>query len=154
MSAHVPEGLLQAFVAGDVDETVAIHVAEHLDSCPRCATRAAHAEPLFQAFAAIDDPPLPSDLIDTVLLAVEQDRRRRLPALEVAIGAALLLTAITLVALGSDPIGLVADSLSTLPRLGHLIVQGSASFIGLGLALCLFLVGSTVALGHSLRRSS
>ena len=57
-------------------------------------------------------------------------------------------------ALGSDPIGLVADSLSTLPRLGHLIVQGSASFIGLGLALCLFLVGSTVALGHSLRRSS
>jgi len=153
MSAHVPQDLLQAFVAGEVDEQVAVHVALHLDSCPQCASRAAHAEPLFQAFASVDDPPIPSLLIEDVMGAVERDRRRRLPALEVGVGIALLLAAVVLVTLGSDPVGLIADSLSTLPRLGRIVVQGSASFLGLALALCLFLVGSTVALRRSLRGS-
>lgn len=154
MSAHVPEELLTDFVMGEVDEQLAIHVAEHLDACPRCATRAAHLEPLATAFAAVDDPLVPDDLIDDVLAAVAADERRRLPALEVAVGAALLLAAIVLVAMGSDPIGLLTDTLTTVPRLGRLVTQGSATLLGLCGALALFVFSSTLAVRRSLRRSS
>lgn len=154
MSAHIPDDLLQDFVMGEVSEEIASHVAMHIDACPRCATRAAHAEPLAQAFAAVDDPLLPESLIDDVLYAVERERSRRLPALEIAIGAALLAAAAVLVALGSDPVSLIADSIGAVPRISGLIAQSSASVLTLAMAVGLLVIGSTLAVRRSLRRSS
>ena len=78
MSQHVPEDLLAAFVEGEMGEQLAIHIAEHIDACPRCATRAAGLEPLAAAFAAVEDPVTPEDLVSAVLAeAVERNVRLR-----------------------------------------------------------------------------
>lgn len=154
MSAHVPDDILHDFISGEVDEQVAIHVALHLDACPRCATRAAHLEPLAQAFAAVDDPLVPDSLVEDVLHVVQAEDRRRLPALELAIGAALLAVAAVLVALGSDPVSLVADSIGTLPRLGTVLTLASTSLVALALTLSLLIVGSSLALRRSIWRNS
>ena len=58
---HVHDDLLRRFVDGALDDEVAASVAIHLDSCSRCATRAATLEPLALAFAAVDDPVAPAD---------------------------------------------------------------------------------------------
>lgn len=104
---HVPEDLLQAFVDGDVGEQVAVHVAEHLDGCPSCATRAAGLEPLAAAFAATVDPVPPPELASGILRAAR--RPERAPTLEVAVGALLLASAVVL-ALGlQSPAAMLAD---------------------------------------------
>ena len=43
MNQHVPDDLLIAFVDADVGEQVAVHIAEHLDGCPACATASSRA---------------------------------------------------------------------------------------------------------------
>jgi anti-sigma factor RsiW len=106
MTQHVPEDLLAAFIAGEVGEHVAIHIAEHLDECPSCGTRAAGMEPLAAAFAAVDDPIPPEDLAQAVLNALE--RPDAMPVLEIAMGASLLAAA-ALVALLSNPLDLAID---------------------------------------------
>jgi anti-sigma factor RsiW len=117
MSGHVPDDLLASFVDGDVDDQVATHIAEHLDECPACATRAATMEPLASAFAAIDDPEPPTGLIEAVLAEVEHPARG--PSTEFVIGAILLTAAGVLAILGSDPVatlvqaGVLADALLT-----------------------------------------
>lgn len=155
MNGHVPEDILQAFVDGEVDEQVAIHVAMHLDDCPRCATRAAHLEPLATAFAATDDPTVPDDLLETVLAAALTPQPR-FPLLEVGLGGALLAAAAALLLVGTGPTALVfgaADWVSTLPRLSNLAAQISMSALGLSLAFGLFVAGSGVALGLARRTS-
>lgn len=107
MTQHVPEDLLLSFVEGDVDEPVAAHIAEHLDGCPACATRAASLEPLAAAFAAIADPAPPPHLVAAILARV--DEPERLPVAEIAVGAGLLGTA-ALLALGlENPVTLVTQ---------------------------------------------
>ncbi|MFK7930522.1 MAG: anti-sigma factor [Myxococcota bacterium] len=154
MSMHVPEPLIRQFSRGDVDSDEAVRIAIHLDECPRCAAKAAAFEPLSFAFEAMDDPAMPDDLIEQVLLATQADTRRRLPALELAIGFALLSIATVMVVLGSDPIGVALRGLRSLPQLSAFISHASLSFPALFLAVALFVVGSSVALRATRRRST
>lgn len=119
MSQHVPEDLLVAFVEGEMGEELAVHIAEHLDSCPACATRAATLEPLATAFAAVPDPVPPPDLARSILAQVARPARAA-ARVEVAV-AALLLASALLVAVGfGDPLamvirlGVVTDVVATL----------------------------------------
>jgi len=111
MSEHVPPDLLADFVDGDVGEHVAVHIAEHIDGCPRCATQAAALEPLAPAFASMDDPPVPTDLADAVLAAAlrEEARSERPPVTELAVGGALLTSAGLLAAATQHPVTVLAD---------------------------------------------
>ncbi len=106
MSQHVPEDLLQSFVEGEVGEELAVHIAEHLDRCPACATRAATLEPLAAALASVPDPVPPPDLAQSILAQVARPVHAAARA-EVAVAALLLATAV-LVAVGlGDPLSLV-----------------------------------------------
>ena len=69
MSQHVPDDLLAAFVDGEVSEQLAVHIAEHLDDCPACSAQAVALEPLAAAFAAVEDPRVPADLVASILAA-------------------------------------------------------------------------------------
>ncbi|TNE87736.1 MAG: hypothetical protein EP330_17400 [Deltaproteobacteria bacterium] len=104
MSAHVPEDLLVAFVEGELDESLGIHIAEHLDGCPACATQVAALEPLAVAFASVDDPVLPIDLVDQVLAAASEQPAQA-PVTEVTLGLGLLAAAAATFALFGDPVG-------------------------------------------------
>lgn len=120
---HVPDDLLQAFVDCEVDEQLAVHVAEHLDDCPACATRAAVLEPLGAAFAAADDPFVPDDLVQSVLAELRSPApvvvAARSPLLEIGVGSGLIVMAASLVLLFGQPIqaairvGLALDALGT-----------------------------------------
>lgn len=127
MSPHVPENLLSAFVDGDVDERIAIHVAEHLDGCPACATRAAGLEPLAAAFAAVCDPVPPPSLVPDILARLDQPDRA--PVAEIAIGAGLLVVA-ALLALGLDSPISVATELLVLANAARTLLHGVTLAIG------------------------
>lgn len=121
---HVPDELLHSFVDGEVDEQVAVHVAEHLDDCAACATRAAGLEPLAAAFAASMDPVPPAGLVAAVLAEVRLPEvlpeRSRASGLELGFGVGLLVAAATLfVALGQPVqaavrVGVFLEALGTL----------------------------------------
>jgi anti-sigma factor RsiW len=113
MNQHVPEDLLQSFVDADVDEQLAVHIAEHLDGCPSCSTRAAGLEPLGAAFAAATDPEPPPELAARILAAV--DEPERLPVPQIALGLGLLGAAALLVSIGmGSPWVLAADIVAAL----------------------------------------
>ena len=99
MSQHVPEDLLQDFVDGEVGEQLAVHIAEHIDACPSCATRAAGLEPLAAAFAAVRDPVPPPTLVASILARLDEPDRVPIP--EIGIGVSLLLAAGLIVAANS-----------------------------------------------------
>ena len=139
MSQHVPEDLLQAFVDGEVGEQLAVHIAEHVDGCPSCATRAAGLEPLAAAFAAVLDPVPPSGLPQTILKRLEEPER--LPVLEVGVGAGLLGCAAFL-ALGLEsPLALAAELVVVLNALLTL-ARGLSTALG---SFQFALVASTAA---------
>lgn len=119
MSTHTPNELLHRFVQGEVDEDVAVAVAMHLDLCPRCATRAAAMEPLAQAFAAIDDPVTPPDLMDSVLRATSKPALPRPEPAQTGLwaSAGLLLGALCLLLILGDPADLLAELASALGAL-------------------------------------
>lgn len=138
MSQHVPEDLLQAFVDGDVGEQLAIHIAEHVDACPSCATRAAGLEPLAAALAAVTDPVPPSDLVARVLATATREEPERLPSMEIAVGA-LLLAGAALLLVGLDqPLTLAADlavAVETALALTRTLTVAVSSFqLAIGLA--------------------
>jgi anti-sigma factor RsiW len=141
---HVPDELLASFVDGDMDESVAVHVAEHLDACPACATRAATMEPLAAAFAAVPDPIAPKGLADAALARLEQPERT--PSVEVMVGSVLLAAAAFLTILGGHParsaveIGRLADGFS---RAAVHLSGGAISMIGV--TLVLFVLGALLA---------
>lgn len=137
MSQHVPEELLNAFVLGDVDEALAVHIAEHLDACPACATRAAGLEPLAHVFAAVDDP-VPPDLVAAVLAEAGRPERRLAP--EVPLGAALLAASVLLAALFGRPLA----ALETADLLMGLATS-VARALGAGLGASPVLMAATVA---------
>ena len=107
MSQHVPEDLLQAFVEGDVGEQLSVHIAQHVDDCPSCATRAAGLEPLAAAFAAVEDPVCPEGLTEAVLTQFAQPER--VPFLEIVVGASLLAAAAVLAMGVHSPIAMATD---------------------------------------------
>lgn len=127
MSEHVPHDLLDAFVEGDVSEHVAVHIAEHLDRCPGCATLAASLEPLHPAFASMDDPPIPEDMVRAVLDAVNADEPA--PFVELAVGGTLLACAGLLAFATQHPITALAD-LSAVARASQALVVGLAAGLG------------------------
>jgi anti-sigma factor RsiW len=111
MTHHISDDLMRRFTLGDLDEQVAIAVAEHIDDCPRCAARAAVADPLAGAFASACDPLPPPDLAGAILTALQNDVRPSTSiAAEAAASAVLLISAAAVLALGGDPAGLAAEA--------------------------------------------
>lgn len=98
--SHVPDPLIDRFVEGDLDEALAVQIAEHLDACPRCANRAISREPLSAFFASVDDPPVPSGLVADVLASLERPARA---GPEPAIAAGLLGGALLMLLIGGSP---------------------------------------------------
>ncbi|MEZ4319766.1 MAG: hypothetical protein R3F61_19785 [Myxococcota bacterium] len=126
MSEHVPDDLLSAFVEGEMGEQLAIHIAEHLDACPMCATRAVALEPLGPAFAALPDPEVPEGLAAAVLAAAAEEER---PAdLEIGIGIGLLVAAMVGFLVLGEPLALASHALIWV---GALSSAGRAVLLGL-----------------------
>ncbi len=141
MSQHVPTDLLQAFVDGDVGEQLSIHIAQHIDDCPACATQATGLEPLAAVFAAVEDPVAPPGMTQIVLSQL--DRPERAPTLEIAVGASLLACA-AILALGiGDPATLAADLNVLAGAVGVLgrSLQASLGSFQLALTLCTIFSG-------------
>jgi anti-sigma factor RsiW len=117
---HIPEDMLRAFVEGDLGDQIGAHIAEHLDACAACATRAAALDPLARAFATARDPQTPPELFARILKKLDEPERA--PAHEIAVGAALLLAALLLAAVFGSPMtaamqtGAVLDAFATLGR--------------------------------------
>lgn len=65
--AHLLDAQVSAFVEGTLDEADAAALADHLDSCPRCAARVAAADPLRLALAGVPSPSAPPDLVAALL---------------------------------------------------------------------------------------
>jgi anti-sigma factor RsiW len=120
---HVPDDLLDSFVEGDMGEHLAVHIAEHLDECAACATRAAAMEPMASAFASMDDPEPPATLAASALAAASVAERP--PTAELTVGFALLACAGALVILAGNPVG-VTVQLSVMLNLA-LIAIGAVS---------------------------
>lgn len=135
MSEHVPDDLLSAFVDGDVSEQLAVHIAEHLDACPACNARAVGLDPLAPAFAAVEDPLVPDDLVSAIL--EEAARPDPAPVLEVGLGAGLLVAAAALVVVFGNPLAMAAD-------LG--LVMHALAGLGRGLAVGIGSSASAVVL--------
>jgi anti-sigma factor RsiW len=133
MSKHVPEQVLREFVEGDVSEELAVHIAEHLDTCQACGARAARLEPLASAFAAVEDPPIPDGLVAAIREHVEagSPSASPSPALELSLGVSLLVCAVALMVAFGNPLAVAVD-LS--------LVMHALSGLGRGLT---FAVGST-----------
>ncbi len=146
MSQHVPEDLLQAFVDGDVGEQVAVHVAQHLDACPACATRSAGLEPLAAALAAVEDPAPPEGLAESVLERAKQPER--LPVLELALGAGLLLCAAALALALQSPVALAADFGAALNGVAAMArgMSAASSTLWIGLAVLAAAAGGAITL--------
>jgi anti-sigma factor RsiW len=135
MTQHVPEDLLAAFTDGDVGEQLAVHIAEHLDSCPSCATQAIGMDPLAAAFAAMVDPVAPEDLAAQVMDTFSAPEP--IPLIEFALGFALL-GAATLISLSlGSPVALAAEFGIVLKAIGAL---SGALFTGFGSTPSTFLV--------------
>ena len=118
---HIPEDMLRAFVEGDLGDQIGAHIAEHLDVCPACATRATALEPLGRAFATVRDPQTPPDLVARILKKLDEPERA--PAHEIAVGAALLVGAVVMAA--AIQTGVVLDAVGTL---GRGLASGLASY--------------------------
>lgn len=150
--SHVPDDLLQNFVDGEIDEQLAVHIAEHVDSCPSCSTRAAGLEPLGIAFAAASDPTPPPDLAARILAAAEEPERLPLP--EIGIGLALLASAAVLAGVGTgDPLTLVADlvvAAQALAAMGRGIGVAMGSFqLALAATTAFALAGGVLTLRYA-----
>ncbi len=142
MSQHVPDDLLSAFVEGEMGEQLAIHIAEHLDSCPACATRAVGMEPLAAAFASMPDPDVPPDLAASVLAIASEPEPARAPRTEVAIGLGMLVAAFLLFVVLGDPVGSFNQS-----ALWMRALSSAGDALRLGLPAPIILLPATVVLG-------
>ncbi len=118
---HLHDSLLLRFVDGRLDDQEAVEVARHLDDCPACAARATAAEPLAQAFASVDDPDLPQDLVTTIVATARQRPAVAFPR-EPAVAAGLAAVAgLVFLGLGAPTelaatLGLLGDALGTVLR--------------------------------------
>lgn len=104
---HVPDALLASFVRGALPDDEATTVALHIDDCGACQARATNAEPLAQAFASVDEPALPPDLVAGVLAQVDAGGRR-LGTIVPAAGLGLAAAAVLVLLLVGDPSSLLS----------------------------------------------
>jgi anti-sigma factor RsiW len=107
MSRHLSEELLHRFIEGDLGEAEAVETALHIDDCPLCASRAARAEPLAAAFAAMPDPPLPEGFEREVLDLVERPEQAPARPQVPWLGIGMILSAAMLMMLGGEPTALL-----------------------------------------------
>ena len=153
MNKHVPTDLLVAFVDGELGEQLAVHIAEHIDECPQCANEAAMMEPLAAAFAAVEDPEVPADLVAEVLVAADAPNRG--PVTEVVVASTLLAAAAGLFVVVGDPvgtlieIGVLANGVAAVtPQLTGMFA--SSSVMVLALSTLMAVAGSAVAVRFAL----
>jgi anti-sigma factor RsiW len=147
MNRHLPDDLILRFVEGDLDEHEAVEAALHIDDCAACAARAAQADPLAVALAAMPDPQLPAGFEDAVLDELAQPAAPT-PAFQLPwLGVGLILAAALLMVVGGEPTALLWK-LAAVAR-------------GLGVAITVLLdllpspatvltIAATIALGSSL----
>jgi len=138
MSAHIPDRLLERFVAGDLAEPAAVEVALHIDECSSCAERASALEPLAEAFASAPDPVLPDDFHASVLAELE---RPQLPLLELGVGSTLLLVAVALMVFVDGPVRPVVDSFTVAHAVTFVVERVTATLsVGEQVAIVLLAV--------------
>ncbi len=159
---HVPTDLLVAFIDGEVDEQVAIHIAEHIDGCPVCANRAASAEPMTHVFARVADPVPPPQLAASIMAKLAQpeampeltdalaaeatsDLVAETPRVEVTIGLALLGSAALLGAYMGDPVSLAVDASVLINVLAKAGVAANGVVVSSTLALSFTLMAATLS---------
>jgi anti-sigma factor RsiW len=138
-TTHVPEPDLARFVEGDLDEPSAAQIAVHIDSCSKCATRAAALDPLNAWMATLASREPPDDLAARVLARFH--RAERPPHTELVVGAALITAGTILGLLLEGPWGLVGDVGSVVAG-GLALVRSLSTSIG---TFPLVLVASTLA---------
>ena len=107
MTEHIRKNDMVAFVAGTVDEDLAVRIAEHLDGCIECSARAASLEPLSLAFASVDAPEAPEHLVPAVIAALEAPEHA--PAAEIVVGAVMLAAASVLVLAAGNPLAFLVE---------------------------------------------
>jgi anti-sigma factor RsiW len=126
MTDHLTDVEVDTFVLGEVTTAEAVRMAVHLDGCPACSARAAQAEPLSMAIAAVPDPHIPVDLAAAVLAEAAKPEVR--PLTELGIGACLVAVAALFVAL-DDPIGRLVD-IGMVASLGYNVMGALSTGFG------------------------
>jgi hypothetical protein len=148
VSQHIGDTQLRAFVAGTLREDLAVEIAEHVDDCSSCSSRASALDPLSAVFATVRDPRPPPDLVAKILVRVE--RSDRVPTREVAIGIALLAAAVGVAFASGSPAALAAEVgvlVDAFVSLGRGLATGLASFpVAVSLVTLAALVGSVLTL--------
>ena len=176
MIDHPSEALLRRFATGELDEALAVELALHLDDCPRCSTQAHALDELGAAFASVDDPELPPDLLATILdetldLPVESVRPEltpsedgwlsnlgsfRLPTRELLASLGLLSAAGLVLLLLGDPADLATEAALTASAVvtaGDIVLGelASASWLLMPFAAVGFLASVLLATGFGQR---
>jgi hypothetical protein len=154
VSHHVDDVMLRRFVLAEADEDEAVHIATHLDTCARCASRADALDPLAAAFAAVPEPHVPSRLMEQVLRAAAAPRVSWRGA---ALGASMLVAASAMFVVAFDPFGTLfqaAPLANLVPTVSEWVGGGVVAFLVLFLAIFLFAAGTSVAAVLSSRRAS
>jgi len=148
---------LGCFVEGALTEDVAVSVALHLDGCPACATHVASMDPLAAAFAAVDDPPVPSALLEALHIEARTPARR---GPEPMIAAALLGVGTILLLMAGGPAQTVAGMATVFRALltvGEVVAsQGGAVLLVAWAATAAMLLTAAVTAARSmdLRRTA
>ncbi len=75
MTGHPDDDLLASWLAGQVGDRTAAWMAEHVEDCASCASRAGALDPLAEVWTLTYDPMPPSDLVSTVLARAVPPRR-------------------------------------------------------------------------------
>jgi anti-sigma factor RsiW len=105
---HPAPDVIDAFLAGEVDEVTAVRVAQHLDSCPACRQMAFMEDALHSALVGADErAEAPDGLASEILRAHTQEVEHsgRTPVIAMALIAAAGLV----FASGGNPSGLFSE---------------------------------------------
>jgi len=124
MSPHLSNGLLEAFVAGELGEAMCIVVANHLDECASCTGRVASMDNLGQLIAMDPEPVMPLDLVHDIVAATQAELEPQSGRSAFVVAAALM-AASTLLTLGAlDLSALLVDFSATLHVLLRVATSG------------------------------
>lgn len=153
MSRRPTDRDLLAFLEGSFDEDRALELARTIDAQPLLDRRARQIDPLDALLHEAPEPACPPGLADAALAAFDADPPARSGAPWV-LGSALLVAAVALALLGTDPIGLTLDVAATISTLPTWLAPAwwlGVPVVGLTLAAIVFAAGSGLALGLSRR---
>ncbi len=123
---HLDEEALQAFLDGEIGPRERELVESHLAACGDCLSRLDDLRHLFRAIEAIPDLPLERDLTPAVLHALRRPRAgaarlRWVAALQLAFAAAILITAVPVVASALE----VSARMESWVAAAQVVLQGS-----------------------------